>query len=112
MSAEEKYNLAMEIISKEDVPKDKDTVVSIAECIKSNRFFYEMSDGNIVLFLTWEDNVIDFKRYIFVNNLWIAPGYRSSKTLTRVRTALKFLLKGVYKFYWHNRKKDKVIYRR
>lgn len=112
MTIEEKYTLAMEIISKEDVPKDKDAVVSIAECIKNNRFFYEIVNGNIVLFLTWEDSFIDKKRYIFVNNLWVSPIYRSSKTLLRIRGALKYLLKDVYNFYWFNREKQKMVYRR
>lgn len=112
MTIEEKYNLAIDVIKRAGVTNDQNAVISIAECIKNNRFFIEYNHGNIVVFLTWEDNIIDGKRYIFVNNLWIEPSYRSHKTLTRIRTALKFLLRDVYKFYWHNRKKDKMIYRR
>lgn len=111
MTIEEKYKLAMEIVTKQDVPKSKDVVSSIAEGIDSGRFLYELSESKIVLFLTWEDSQIDGKRYIFVNNLWIDPTYRSAKTLTRVRTVLKYLLKGVHKFYWFNREKQKMIYR-
>lgn len=111
MTVEEKYNLAFNIIKRADVAADKEAVISIADCIKNDRFFYEIVEGKIVLFLTWEDNLIDRKRYIFVNNLWVDPNYRSAKTLVRIRGALKYLLKNVYKFYWHNRKKDKVIYR-
>lgn len=112
MTTEEKYNLAFDIINRVGVDSDKNAVISIAECIKNERFFYEISQGNIVLFLTWEDNIIDGKRYIFINNLWIASNYRSSKTLIRIRKIIKYILKDVYKFYWHNRKKDKMIYRR
>lgn len=112
MNIEEKYNLAFDIIQRAGVADDKDTVISIADCIKNNRFFYEIYSNKIVLFLTWEDNIIDGKRYIFVNNLWIEPSYRDSKTLIKVRTALKFLIQNVYKFYWFNRQKDKMIYRR
>ncbi len=111
MTVEEKYNLAMEILSKSDVPKDEEAALSIASGIKEDRFFYELLDGKIVLFLTWKDGLIDNKRYIFVNNLWIDPIYRSNKTLTRIRTVLKYLLRDVYKFYWFNRKKQKMIYR-
>lgn len=111
MTIEEKYNLAIDIVKRADVINDKDAVISIADCIKNNRFFIEYNEGKIVIFLTWEDNLIDGKRYIFINNLWIEPEYRNKQTLVRVRTALKYLLKYVYKFYWHNRKKDKVIYR-
>ncbi len=111
MTTEEKYNLAMEIVSKEEIPKDMDIVKSIADNIKNDRFFIEYNADKIVLFLTWEDNLIDGKRYIFVNNLWIEPEYRSSKTLTRIRFSLKYLLQDVYKFYWFNRKKQKMIYR-
>jgi hypothetical protein len=113
MNIDEKFNLAIDIINRIGVAEDKEAVVSIADCIKNNRFFYEMSEGKIVLFLTWSDDIIDGKRYIFVNNLWIEPSYRAQNTLVRVRTALKYLLgKSVYRFYWHDRKKDKVVYRR
>lgn len=112
MTIEEKYTLAMDIITRAHVVREKDIAISIANCIKNNRFFIEYSEGNIVLFLTWEDNLIDGKRYIFINNLWIEPSYRSTRTLTRIRFALKYLLKNVYRFYWHNKRKDKLIYRR
>lgn len=113
MNTEDKYNLAFDIVKRVGVEQDKDIVVSIADCIKNDRFFVELSEGKIVLFLTWEDNRIDGKRYIFINNLWIEPSYRSQNTLVRVRSVLKFLLgKSVHRFYWHDRKKDKVIYRR
>lgn len=112
MTIEEKINLASDIIIRAKIESDKNAVISIAECVKRDRFFIEYSQGNIVLFLTWEDNLIDGKRYIFINNLWIEPSYRSPKTLIRVRTALKYLLGNVYKFYWHDRKKDKMVYRR
>lgn len=111
MNIEEKLNLAFDIIKRAEVSEDKDAVWSIADCIKNERFFIEYNEGKIVIFLTWEDNQIDGKRYIFVNNLWIEPSYRSPKTLVRVRTVLKYLLINVYKFYWHNRQKDKMIYR-
>ena len=111
MNAEEKYTIAMEVITKAKVESDKNIVLSIAECIKNNRFFIEYNEGKMVLFLTWEDNQIDGKRYIFVNNLWIEPSYRNTNTLTRIRFALKYLLTGVHKFYWHNRKKQTMIYR-
>lgn len=111
MTAEDKYNLAMDIVTRAQIEKDKDAVISIAESIKNDRFFYEIIEGNKVLFLTWQDNIIDGKRYIFVNNLFIDPLYRSNKTLLRIRFALKYLLGDVYKFYWFNRKKQKMIYR-
>lgn len=111
MDTEEKYNLAMDIITRTGYQNDKDIALSIAEGIKKNQFFVEYNSGNMVLFLTWEDNKIDGKRYIFVNNLWIEPNYRSKNTLVRIRSALKFLLKNVYKFYWFNREKQKMIYR-
>lgn len=111
MNTDEKYHLTFDIIKRAGFETDRDVVLSIAECVKSDRFFYELVDGNIVLFLTWEDNSIDGKRYIFVNNCFIEPSYRSVKTLVRVRKALKYLLRNVYKFYWFNRKKQKMIYR-
>lgn len=112
MTAEEKYNLAMDIVIRAGIEKDKNAVISIADCIKNNRFFYEIVEGNIILFLTWEDNIIDGKRYIFVNNLFIDPENRNRNTLLRIRFALKYLLKDVHKFYWFNHKKQKMIYRR
>lgn len=111
MTTEEKYTLAMDIITRSAVQDDKNAVLSIAECIKNNRFFIEYNQGNMILFLTWEDNLIDGKRYIFVNNLWIDPNHRRAEALLRIRGALKFLLKRVYKFYWFNREKQKMIYR-
>lgn len=111
MDIEEKYNLAMDIINRWGADKNKEIAVSIAEGIKNDKFFIEYSDGKIVLFLTWKDNLIDRKRYIFINNLWIEPEYRNSKTLLRLRKIAKYLLGDVYKFYWHNYKKDKMIYR-
>lgn len=111
MNIEEKYTLAMDIITRANVVADRDIVLSIADCIKNNRFFIEYNEGKIVLFLTWEDNLIDGKRYIFVNNLWIEPTYRNVNTLTRIRFALKYLLRNVYKFYWFNHKKQKMIHR-
>lgn len=112
MNIDEKYNLAFDIIKRAGVQGDDDAIRSIADCIKNNRFFIEYNQGNMVLFLTWEDNLIDGKRYIFINNLWIDPIHRSPKALIRVRGALKYLLKGVYRFYWHDKKKDRMIYRR
>ncbi len=112
MTLEEKYNLAFDIIKRSGFESNREVVISIAECIKDNRFFIEYNEGKIVVFLTWEDNLIDGNRYIFINNCWIEPVYRNKITLVRIRTALKYLLKNVYKFYWHNRKKDKMIYRR
>lgn len=109
---EDKYTIAMEVITKAGVEKDKDTVLSIAESIRDNRFLIEYNNGNMVVFVTWADSLIDGKRYIFVNNCWVDPVFRSAQTLIRIRTVIKFLLKGVYKFYWHNRKKEKMIYRR
>lgn len=111
MTTDEKYTLTMYIIKEAEVENDRNIVISIAECVKNNRFFVEYNEGNIVLFLTWEDNLIENKRYIFVNNLWIDPAYRNKNTLIKIRFALKYLLSNVYKFYWHNRKKDKLIYR-
>lgn len=111
MTIEEKYNLAMDVIKRANIESDKDVILSIADCIKNNRFFVEYHVGNMILFLTWEDNLIDGKRYIFVNNLWIEPNYRSYKSLVKIRGALKYLLKNVYKFYWFNREKQKMIYR-
>ena len=112
MTIDEKYNIAFDIIKRAGVSDNQDAVLSIAECVKDERFFYEMSEGKIVLFLTWEDNIIDNKRYIFVNNCWIEPEYRGQTTLVRARTALKYILGNVYRFYWHDKKRDKVVYRR
>jgi len=112
MTLEEKINLAFDIIKRAGIQDNEDAVLSIADCVKHDRFFYEVNQGKIVVFLTWEDNRIDGKRYIFVNNCWVEPSYRSQNVLVRVRTALKYVLGDVYKFYWHDRKKDKLIYRR
>lgn len=111
MNTEEKYNVAMDIIQRAGFQDDKEVIFSIASCIKHNRFFIEYDQGNIAIFLTWEDNLIDNKRYIFVNNLWIEPNYRSIKTLIRVRNVLRYILGKVHKFYWFNREKQKMIYR-
>lgn len=112
MLIEEKYNLAMEIVHKKDVPKDIETAESIAEGIKNDRFFIEIVDKKIVLFLTWKDNLIDNKRYIFINNLWIDPEFRKSTSLLKIKKYLKMILDNVYRFYWFNREKQKMIYRR
>lgn len=112
MTIEEKYNLAVDIITRSGFEHDRDIVISISDCIKNNRFFIEYSEGKIVLFLTWEDNLIDGKRYIFINNCWIEPSYRKITTLTRLRKVLRYLLGDVHRFYWHDRKKDKMVYRR
>lgn len=112
MTTEEKYNLTFSIIKKVGLEEDRNSILSIVECVKENRFLVALSDNKIVIFLTWEDNKIEGKRYIFVNNLWVEPEYRNSTTLTRIRIVLKYLLKNVYKFYWHNKKRDKIVYRR
>ncbi len=106
-----KYNLAKDILSKDGVPRDLKTVESIANGIKNNRFFIKNINNEISLFLTWEENYINGKKYIFVNNLWIDPGFRKSKSLLEVRNHLKIILKDVYKFYWFNRRKQRMIYR-
>lgn len=112
MTQEEKYTLAFEIIKKYGVEKDQDIVVSIAESIKNNRFFVEYSQGKMILFITWHDDIIDGKHKIFLNNLWIEPEYRNRNTLTRLRRVSKYLFKNVDKFYWFNLKKQKLIDRR
>lgn len=112
MTVEEKYTLAMDIIKKYGVEKDKDIVMSIAECIKNNRFFIEYSEGKLVLFITWNIDLIDGKRQVFLNNLWIEPSYRNKNTLTRLRRVAKYLFKDIHKFYWFNIKKQKLIDRR
>lgn len=111
MDVEEKYNLAFDIIKRGGFSENKDVVTSIAEGIKNNTFFIEYSQGNIVLFLTWKEDKIEGNKYIFINNLWIEPIYRNSKTLVRLRKIIKYLLCPVHKFYWYNRKKEKLIYR-
>lgn len=111
MTIDEKYALALDMVIKLGVENDKDSVFSIASCVKDNRVFLEYFEGKVVLFLTWVDSSIDGKRYIFINNLWIDKSYRSPNTLVRVRTALRYLLGNVYKFYGHDKKKDKVVYR-
>lgn len=111
MDIEEKYKLAFDIIQRSGVDKDKEIVLSIADSIKNDRFFIETTDDKVILFLTWEDNLIDEKRYIFVNNLWIDPEFRKVTSLLKIKTCLKMILRNVYKFYWHNRQKDKMIYR-
>lgn len=112
MTIDDKYRLAFDIIKRFNAENNKDVVISVSEGIKNERFFYELYEGNVVLFLTWEDNFIDGKRYIFVNNLWIDPSYRKANTLSRLRILKKYLFKGVHNFYWFNKEKEKMIYRR
>ena len=111
MNTDEKYNLAMDISQKWGVD-NKEDVISIAQGIKEDRFLVEYDGTTVALFLTWKDNLIDGKRYIFVNNCWVEPEYRNYKTLLKAKTLLKYILGDVYKFYWHNRKKNKMVYRR
>lgn len=111
MTIEEKYNLTLLIINKSGFT-DKDAVQSIAECINNNRFVFEVINRDIVLFLTWHDDLIDGKKHIFFNNLWIEPKYRNYKSLIKLRKIFRILLKDASKYYWFNSRREKVINRR
>lgn len=112
MELEDKYNLAFDIIKKYKAEEDKGIVLSIANSIKENRFFVEYREEKIVLFITWQEENIDGKKRIFLNNLWVEENYRNKNTLTRLRKVRKYLFRGINKFYWFNRKKQKLIDRR
>lgn len=112
MDIEEKYNLAIDIAQKWGVDNNKENVISIAEGIKNDRFLVEYHAGKVVIFFTWEDSLIDHKRYIFIKDLWIEPEYRKSSTLLRLRKIMRLLLPEVYRYYWFDRKKQKMVYRR
>lgn len=110
MTQVEKYNIANEIIKRIGIT-EKDIVESIAFCILYDRFYYELKDGQITKFLTWEDSLIDGKRYIYFNNLWINPGFRRTFNISALRKRFRDLFPGV-QFYWFDRKRQVLVYRR
>lgn len=112
MTAEDKYNLAMDIVKKHNVQDDKDTVISIAASIKEDRFFVEYAGEKIVLFISWSEEKFGDKKKVFLNNLWVEESYRKRNTLIRLRRLSKYLFKNIDGFYWLNLKKNKLINRR
>lgn len=111
MNTEEKYNLAMLVILKSGF-NTKDAVQSIADCIEHNRFLIHIFNGEMILFLTWHQDLIEGNKHIFFNNLWIDPDYREFSSLLRLRKIFRYLLKDVKKYYWFNSRREKVINRR
>lgn len=111
MTVEEKRNVAFYIIKSAGIESDRDAVLSIANCVKNDRFFMELVEGKIAMFLTWEDDLIDGKRSIFFNNCWVDPKYRNTNRLLKIKRLFRLVFTNVYKFYWHNNRRNKMIER-
>lgn len=105
-----KLHLATQVIQKWDA-KEEDDVRSIANAIREDRCIFQMQGGELKFFLSFEIDNIEGKNHVFFQNLWVSPELRLTKVLVCLKPTLRKLFPTAHKFYWFNRKKQKMIER-
>lgn len=100
------------VLRQTDVPKDDETINSIKNAVYEGRFYAVGMEEKLLKFLTWQEDHIDNGLYIFVNNLWVNKDFRNKNALLEIRKILRFIYPSAVKFYWHNRRRDILRYRR
>lgn len=111
MDIDVKVALTLKIIDVTNSYNNKDACESIATCIRDDRFLVEIKNEEIILFVTWEQDIIDGKEKIYVNNCWIDKKHRKPNSLLMLRKIFRDKLNKDGNLWWHNTKRDKLVER-
>lgn len=112
MDVKEAKNVLIAIVlSQPGLDCSGDYKESISRLVHQGNFFATGAGQRLDKFFTWEEDTIDGKLHIYVNNLWIHPVNRNKNSLLFVRKFLKTLYPNVYKGYWWNTKRELIKYR-